>query len=224
VRLVQGSHIVVKKKFDDSPRLFLPEPGQSHHLRDPLRDRLHADRHDRSTISPATRRTSRSPRSETVYLCNAASEYFSEPVRPEDIVWTYSAVRPLFDDGASKAQEATRDYVLEDRWRRRRSAGAIAQRLWRQVDHLSPPCRACAGKDRRGDRREGRPWTAKSVCRAAIFRRPATRPRWRKLKAIPIAFLEEAHARRLIRRYGTKAARLLGQGAARSRISDARFG
>ncbi len=50
---------------------------------------------------------------ETTYLCNAASEYFKEPVRREDIVWTYSAVRPLYDDGASKAQEATRDYVLK---------------------------------------------------------------------------------------------------------------
>jgi glycerol-3-phosphate dehydrogenase len=33
-------------------------------------------------------------------------------VRREDVVWTYSGVRPLYDDGASKAQEATRDYVL----------------------------------------------------------------------------------------------------------------
>jgi glycerol-3-phosphate dehydrogenase len=28
-------------------------------------------------------------------------------------VWSYSGVRPLYDDGASKAQEATRDYVLK---------------------------------------------------------------------------------------------------------------
>src|SRR5690606_1965852 len=46
------------------------------------------------------------------YLCAAASEYFAEPVERDDIVWTYSGVRPLFDDGASKAQEATRDYVI----------------------------------------------------------------------------------------------------------------
>jgi glycerol-3-phosphate dehydrogenase len=31
----------------------------------------------------------------------------------EDIVWTYSAVRPLYDDGSPNAQEATRDYVIE---------------------------------------------------------------------------------------------------------------
>ena len=49
---------------------------------------------------------------EKAYLCAAASEYFKEPVNEEEIVWTYSGVRPLYDDGASAAQEATRDYVL----------------------------------------------------------------------------------------------------------------
>jgi len=29
------------------------------------------------------------------------------------VVWTYSGVRPLYDDGSTKAQEATRDYVLK---------------------------------------------------------------------------------------------------------------
>src|SRR5690606_33706241 len=50
---------------------------------------------------------------EVDYLCAAASEYFAEPVTRDDVVWTYAAVRPLYDDGASKAQEATRDYVLK---------------------------------------------------------------------------------------------------------------
>ena len=44
-------------------------------------------------------------------LSAAASEYFKAPVTPDEVVWTYSGVRPLYDDGASKAQEATRDYV-----------------------------------------------------------------------------------------------------------------
>ena len=30
----------------------------------------------------------------------------------EDVVWTYSGVRPLYDDGAKSATAATRDYVL----------------------------------------------------------------------------------------------------------------
>jgi glycerol-3-phosphate dehydrogenase len=35
-----------------------------------------------------------------------------EPIARDRIRWTYSGVRPLYDDGATKAQEATRDYVL----------------------------------------------------------------------------------------------------------------
>ena len=31
----------------------------------------------------------------------------------DDIVWTYSGVRPLYDDGAKSATAATRDYVLK---------------------------------------------------------------------------------------------------------------
>jgi glycerol-3-phosphate dehydrogenase len=50
---------------------------------------------------------------EIAYLCGAASEYFAKPIRPADVVWTYSGVRPLYDDGSSAAQAATRDYVLE---------------------------------------------------------------------------------------------------------------
>ena len=46
------------------------------------------------------------------YLCRGASEYFVHPIMPDQVVWTYSGVRPLYDDGASKAQAATRDYVL----------------------------------------------------------------------------------------------------------------
>ena len=47
------------------------------------------------------------------YLCQAANRYFSMPITPADVVWTYSGVRPLYDDGASEAQAATRDYVLD---------------------------------------------------------------------------------------------------------------
>ena len=48
------------------------------------------------------------------YLCASASEYLAKnPVTPENVVWTYSGVRPLYDDGASEAKAATRDYVFE---------------------------------------------------------------------------------------------------------------
>jgi len=49
---------------------------------------------------------------EADYLRGFASEYFAQPIEQDDIVWTYSGVRPLFDDGASSATAATREYVL----------------------------------------------------------------------------------------------------------------
>lgn len=50
---------------------------------------------------------------ETNYLCEAASAYFKAPVSPSDVVWTYSGIRPLYNEGNVSAQEVTRDYVLD---------------------------------------------------------------------------------------------------------------
>ena len=50
---------------------------------------------------------------EISYLCDSVSEYLARPVKPEDVVWHYAGVRPLYDDGASEAKAATREYVLE---------------------------------------------------------------------------------------------------------------
>jgi glycerol-3-phosphate dehydrogenase len=47
------------------------------------------------------------------YLCDAASEYFAKPVTPDDIIWTYSGVRPLFDDHSRSAATVTRDFVFD---------------------------------------------------------------------------------------------------------------
>ena len=49
---------------------------------------------------------------EIQYLCDVSNEYFEQQISPDDVVSTYSGVRPLYDDGASQAQEATRDYVF----------------------------------------------------------------------------------------------------------------
>jgi glycerol-3-phosphate dehydrogenase len=50
---------------------------------------------------------------EIAYLCELASHYMAKPVRPQDVVWTYSGVRPLFDDGDDNPSAVTRDYHLE---------------------------------------------------------------------------------------------------------------
>src|SRR5690606_36387823 len=52
-------------------------------------------------------------RAETVYLCRLVSDYFKQHVTPEDVVWSYSGVRSLYDDEAASVSTVTRDYRLE---------------------------------------------------------------------------------------------------------------
>jgi glycerol-3-phosphate dehydrogenase len=50
---------------------------------------------------------------EVAYLCRAVGRWFKDAPTPADVVWQYSGVRPLYDDGASSASAASRDYVFE---------------------------------------------------------------------------------------------------------------
>ncbi|SFK18699.1 glycerol-3-phosphate dehydrogenase [Methylocapsa palsarum] len=50
---------------------------------------------------------------EAAYLCRAASAYFKAPVKPEQIIHSFSGVRPLYNDRAANASAITRDYVLD---------------------------------------------------------------------------------------------------------------
>ncbi len=111
VRLVQGSHIVVRRLFDhDRSYIFQNADGRIVFAIPYEGDYTLIGTTDRDFDGdPADIRISDEERA---YLTNAVSAYFRKPVTVDDIVWTYSAVRPLYDDGASKAQEATRDYVL----------------------------------------------------------------------------------------------------------------
>ncbi|MBB4574917.1 glycerol-3-phosphate dehydrogenase [Rhizobium lentis] len=206
VRLVQGSHIVVKKKFDDPRAYFFQNPDNRIIFAIPYEgDFTLIGTTDRDyTADPKDVRISEE---ETVYLCNAASEYFKEPVRPEDIVWTYSAVRPLYDDGASKAQEATRDYVLKLEGEGQTAPllnvfGGKLTTYRRLSEHALEKIGAAIGV-------KGAPWTAKSHLPGGNFPVRGYEGQVAALKQ-RYPFLADQHARRLVRRYGTRAETLLG--------------
>ncbi|CAN7319481.1 glycerol-3-phosphate dehydrogenase [Rhizobium sp. LjRoot30] len=210
VRLVQGSHIVVRRKFDDPRAYFFQNPDNRIIFAIPYEN-------DFTLIGTTDRDYTDDPRNvkiseeETAYLCRAASEYFAEPVRPEDIVWSYSGVRPLFDDGASKAQEATRDYVLKVEGGSGEAPllnvfGGKLTTYRRLAEHaLEKIGEAIGGK--------GPAWTAKSSLPGGDFAATGYEAEVRKLSSA-YPFLAEKHARRLVRLYGTKAPALLGNAKA----------
>ncbi|RVW00027.1 glycerol-3-phosphate dehydrogenase [Mesobaculum littorinae] len=112
IRLVRGSHIVTKKLFDhDKAYFFQGEDGRIIFAIPYETDFTLIGTTDREQQGedPGKPKITDAERD---YLLDFASNYFKRPVTAEDIVWTYSGVRPLYDDGAKSATAATRDYVL----------------------------------------------------------------------------------------------------------------
>ena len=206
VRLVQGSHIVVRKKFDDPRAYFFQNKDGRIIFAIPYED-------DFTLIGTTDQdydgdpRSARISQTEIDYLCNAASEYFAEPVKPEHIVWTYSGVRPLYDDGASKAQEATRDYVLKADGGNGQAPivnvfGGKITTYRRLAESMLEIIEKRLG-------RKGQPWTATAALPGGEFEATAFDAEVAKLKAA-YPFLDMRLARRLTRLYGTRAKALLG--------------
>ncbi|CUH48168.1 Aerobic glycerol-3-phosphate dehydrogenase [Ruegeria atlantica] len=112
VRLVRGSHIVTPKLYDhDKCYFFQGEDGRIIFSIPYERDFTLIGTTDQDHPDPAELPIC--TETEQDYLCAFASKYFLKPVTRDDIVWTYSGVRPLYDDGASSATAATRDYTLK---------------------------------------------------------------------------------------------------------------
>jgi glycerol-3-phosphate dehydrogenase len=112
IRLVQGSHVVVPKLYDHGfCYIFQNADGRIVFLIPYERDFTLIGTTDQDyTGDPSDVRASAA---EIAYLCEAASTYLRKPVTPDMVVWTYSGVRPLYDDGSTAPQQATRDYVLK---------------------------------------------------------------------------------------------------------------
>ncbi|KQS75660.1 glycerol-3-phosphate dehydrogenase [Rhizobium sp. Leaf384] len=206
VRLVQGSHIVIRQKFNDPRAYFFQNPDGRIIFAIPYeRDFTLIGTTDQDfTGDPKDIRITEA---ETEYLCKAASEYFAEPVRREDIVWSYSGVRPLFDDGASKAQEATRDYVLKVEGEDGAAPllnvfGGKLTTYRRLAEHAIEKIGEAIGN-------KGSAWTAKSKLPGGDFAPTGYEAQVAALKSRS-PFLTDRHARRLVRLYGTLAAEIVG--------------
>src|SRR5690606_6757580 len=144
---------------------------------------------------------------ETAYLLSAASEYFARPVTQEQRVWSYSGVRPLFDDGASAAQEATRDYVLKVDGDAASGAainvfGGKLTTSRRLAESVLEKIEAVLGK-------KGKAWTKTSRLPGGQFEPLAFDAEVRRL-GMAYPEMPAGLLRRLMRLYGTKAKLVLG--------------
>ena len=144
---------------------------------------------------------------EIEYLCRAASRWLRDPVRPSDVVWSYAGVRALADDASASVSKVTRDYRLELRapglgpallsvyggklTTYRRLAEHAMERLAPAFPGLGPA------------------WTATAHLPGGDFPADGFEPLVAELRAAR-PWLGEPIARRLVRAYGTRAGRVLG--------------
>ena len=204
VRLVRGSHIVTKRLFDHDRCYFFQGTDGRIIFAIPYETDF--------TLIGTTDHDHKGPPGEVVctdgemdYLCNFASQYFAKPVTRKDIVWTYSGVRPLYNDGAKSATAATRDYVLSldtngapllnvfggkiTTYRR------LAESALAKLAPYFPQAKSA--------------WTARVPLPGGAFPHDGVANLIAALKT-KYPFLADYHAARLIRAYGTEAPQVLG--------------
>lgn len=208
MRLVRGSHIVVPRLFDHpfayffqlpDGRIFFAIPYEDDFTLIGTTDRDHADGKPEASAE------------EIAYLCEGASLYFRTPVTPDDVVWTYSGVRPLVDDGSGKPEAATRGYRLD----------------LSEADEGAPLLSVFGGKIT-----TFRHLAQEAVDLLATRLAVLDKPHWTDREPLPggdfatdgaealqaslqarYPFLDAAWARRLVRAYGTLSASILGDAA-----------
>ena len=205
IRLVRGSHIVTKRLFEHDKcyffqgtdgRIIFAIPYETDYTLIGTTDTDHSD----PSLKPVCTDEERD------YLIAFVNQYLAKPITANDIVWTYSGMRPLYDDGADTATAATRDYVLKtDKGRgapiltifggkittyRRLAESAMAE--------IAKELPITAG-----------PWTAGVPLPGGDFPVDGVSALVSRL-CERFSFLDDKWALRLIRAYGTQAGDMLG--------------
>lgn len=214
LRLVKGSHIVVRRLFEHEHAYIFQNPDKRIIFAIPYQQdftligttdiELEGDDPGAAEISEA----------EIGYLCAQASRYFQKPVVPADVVWSYSGVRPLLDDASGDPSAVTRDYLLESN-----AAAAPLLSVWGGKITTFRKLAEDAADEVGRMLGEARPAWSKGAFLPggdlSAWIGPATRPdddfgRFVKALQHKHPWLEARLAWRLARAYGSRVAELIG--------------
>ena len=205
VRLVRGSHVVTPKLYDhdkcyffqgEDGRIIFTIPYETDFTLIGTTDADHTDVNTKPVCTPE----------EQDYLIEFASKYLKKRVTKDDVVWTYSGVRPLYNDGATSATAATRDYVLKVD----QSAGApILNVFGGKITTYRRLAETALEKIAPFFPKTGEPWTAGVPLPGGDFPVDGVAALMDRLKA-QYLFLTERWVARLVKAYGLDAFDVLG--------------
>lgn len=212
LRRVRGSHIVVPRLFDHPYAYIFQQPDTRIVFAIPYeRDFTLIGTTDRDHTGSLA--DVHADAGEVAYLCAAASRYFRQAIAPGDVVWSYSGVRALVDDGSGRPEAATRGYRLP---LSPPGEGAPLLDVYggkiTSYRHLSESAADLLAT--RLPELAGGAWTAHAPLPGGDFPAGTLDALSGSLQA-EYGFLDQTQATRIARAYGTRAGRWLGQ--ARSR-------
>ncbi|WP_207485832.1 glycerol-3-phosphate dehydrogenase [Arenibaculum pallidiluteum] len=210
VRLVKGSHIVVPRLYEGDHAYILQNEDRRIVFAIPYEHRFtligttDVDyRGDPAKVAISE--------DETAYLCRLVDRYFERQLTPADVAWSYSGVRPLYDDRTEDASAVTRDYVLE-----LDTADGAAPPLLSVFGGKITTYRRLAEQAvdmvQKALGRDGRPWTGGTPLPGGDIPNADFEGFLAGLQRRH-PWLPPAMARRLARAYGTRAPLLLGEAA-----------
>ncbi len=206
VRLVQGSHVVVPRLFAHERSYIFQNPDGRICFAIPYED-------DFTLIGTTDRDYEGDPAQvaitpgEVQYLCEAVSAYLKISVRPEQVVWTYAGVRPLYDDGATAAQDATRDYVL--RLDAPEGAAPLLNVFGGKITTYRRLAEAALAEIASALPEEGGRWTAGATLPGGAIAADGL-PDLAAQMQVAYPFLDARQVGRLVRTYGTRLPEVLG--------------
>jgi glycerol-3-phosphate dehydrogenase len=110
LRLVQGTHVVVRRRWTHAAGYLLQNPDGRVLFALPF--------HGEFTLLGTTdvevdQPSAQATEAEVDYLCTQASRWLREPVTPADVLHRWAGVRPLLDDAQGDVKAITRDYRLD---------------------------------------------------------------------------------------------------------------
>jgi glycerol-3-phosphate dehydrogenase len=209
IRLVRGSHIVVRKLFDTPQAYFCQNPDGRIFFAIPYEDDFtligttDADHHGPLDNIIATRE-------EIAYICESANAYFQHRLTADDVIHSYAGVRPLVDDGSGKPETASRGYhfdldadgtgaapILSVFGGKITTYRHLAENA---VDRLAPYLPELSGAE----------WTLQKPLPGGDFPTDGASVLGADISG-KYPFLPEAVVRRLVRSYGTRSFAMLGE-------------
>jgi len=216
VRLAKGSHIVVRKLFDHDRGYIFQNTDKRIVFALPFaEDFTLIGTTDLNFVGALDAVTPSSD--EILYLCRAVNEYFREPVGPEHVVWAFAGVRALYDTskGKDKPEDVTRDYHLD--LDEKFGAAPVLTVYGGKITTHRRLAEDALGRLSHFFQLHRR-WTATTPLPGGEFLWDAIETRVAQtLRAWP--FLTEAEAWRLVRAYGTRVDRVLGDAKRREDIA-----